>query len=474
MNIRKNLAAGAAIGAIAILAPGVANAQSDSELRQELQRAQQRIQQLESRLSADLPPATTDGQCFSRVLVPPSPRTITDTIIVAEARTETIVIPPQYQTVTEQVLIEEERTVRRVIPAQYETRTEQVLIRPERVERRIIPAVYETRTEQVLVEPERTVRRVVPAETRTVTETVTIQESRIEPVVIPAQYEEYTEQVLVREAYYTWQPSEPLYLASNSNASSAAEFARSNFSSSDLRELPTGEILCRVEVPAEYETVTRTRLVSPERIVYRTADGGTSPSPVELPPVTTSATRTEIITPERVVEEVIPSRYETLTTTVEVEPERVVEEIIPAEYETVQTTVVVEPERVVEEVIPARYETTTVERLVTPGREETRTIPPVTREVTRVSYDGAGNLAWREVLCEINTTPQAIEQIQIGLRDAGYYNGPVDGLFREQTYQAMVRYQEANGLVRGQLTRQFVEHLGVPWAPLTVNFYPSN
>jgi hypothetical protein len=474
LTLRKILAAGAAVGVFAVASVGTASAQSDADLRLELQRAQQRILQLEGRISAELPPATSDGQCFSRVLVPPSPRTISETIVVSEARTETIVIPPQYETVTERVLVEAERTVRRVIPAQYDTRVEQVLVRPERVERRIIPARYETRTEQVLIEPERTVRRVIPAETRTVTETVVIQESRVEPVVIPAQYEEYTEQVLVREAYSTWQPSEPLYLAANSSAASSADFARQNFSPADLRELPTGEILCRVEVPAEYETVTRTRLVSPERIVYRTADGGTSPTAVNLPPITTSATRTEIITPERVVEDVIPARYETLTTSVEVEPERVVEEIIPAEYETVQTTVVVEPERIVEDVIPARYESATVERIVTPGREETRTIPAVTREVTRVSYDGAGNLGWREVLCEINTTPQAIEQIQIGLRDANYYNGPIDGLFREQTYQAMVRYQETNGLVRGQLTRQFVEHLGVPWAPLTVNFYPSN
>ena len=45
----------------------------------------------------------------------------------------------------------------------------------------------------------------------------------------PAVYEEHTEQVLVRDAYFTWQPSEPLYQAARSDAANAAEFARLNF-----------------------------------------------------------------------------------------------------------------------------------------------------------------------------------------------------------------------------------------------------
>ncbi len=418
---------GASALACALAPISVAYGQSDAELRRDLLRAQERIQQLERQLSNDLPRAADDGQCFSRVLIPPPPTTLTETIEISAARTETIIIPAVTETVTEQVVVEAERIERRVIPAVYDTVTEQVLVEPERIERDIIPATY-----------------------RTITETITIEESRIEPVVIPAEYETYTEQVLVREAYYTWQPSQPLYEAAGSGDPDAATFARRNFSASDLRELPTGEILCRVEIPAEYETVTRTRLISPERIVYRTVDGGTSNNPVTLPARTETITRQEVVTPEEVVERVIPARYETVT-----------------------RTVLVEPERIEEIVIPATFESRSAVRVVTPAREEVRTIPAVTETFTRTIYGDGGSLGWREVLCEINTTPEAITQIQIGLRDAGYYNGPIDGIFDAMTYDAMTRYQEANGLVTGQLTRAFVEHLGVPWAPLTVNFYPT-
>jgi hypothetical protein len=425
--MKKILLSGvAATCAMLVVAP-MSFAQSDAQLRAQLLRAQERIQELEGRLSTDLPPASADGQCFSRVLVPPPPSTVTETIEISAARTETIIIPAVTETVTEEVISSAERIERRIIPAVYDTVTEQVLIAPERIERTLIPATY-----------------------RTITETITIEESRVEPVVIPAQYETYTEQVLVRGAYTTWQPSEPLFAASNSNDPDAASYARRTFSPSDLRELPTGEILCRVEVAAQYETVTRTRLVAPERIVYRTANGGTSDSPVTLPARTETITRQELVTPEQINERVIP-----------------------AEYETVTRVVLVEPETIEEITIPAVFESRMVQRTVTPAREETRTIPAVTETYTRTIYDDGGNLAWREVLCEINTTPDAIRQIQIGLRDAGYNPGPVDGIFDALTYDAMVRYQDANGLVSGQLTRAFVEHLGVPWAPLTVNFYPT-
>jgi hypothetical protein len=376
-------------------------------------------------MGGDVPPLSDAGQCYSRVLIPPAPRTLTETITISEGRTETRIIDAVYDTVSERVLVEPERTVRRVIPA-----------------------VSEVVTERVLVEPERIERRVIQAEFRTVTETVVVREASLEPVVRPAVYEEFTEQVLVRDAYFTWQPSEPLFRASQSNAPNATAFARANFSPSDLRETATGEILCRVEIPAEYRTVTRSRLVQAERIVYRTANGGFSDTPVEIAAIT-----------------------ETVTREVETQPERVIEDVIPARYETVTRTVVSQPERVIEEVIPARYENVSRRVIVTPAREETFTTPPQTEQITRTVFDGSSSFGWREVLCEINATPEAIRTIQVALRDQGYNPGPIDGVFDQQTYNAMVSFQEANNLPTGNLTRVFVERLGVPFEPLTINFY---
>ncbi|MGH8093200.1 MAG: peptidoglycan-binding protein [Chthoniobacterales bacterium] len=42
---------------------------------------------------------------------------------------------------------------------------------------------------------------------------------------------------------------------------------------------------------------------------------------------------------------------------------------------------------------------------------------------------------------------QVIENVQVALRDQGYYRGPIDGLVGPQTRAALVNYQRSHGLV---------------------------
>ncbi|GAB5458979.1 MAG: hypothetical protein Hens3KO_20090 [Henriciella sp.] len=297
--------------------------------------------------SADMPPNADPGECFARVLVPETTEIVTEQVIDREASFELAVVPATYETITEQRLVKEASTVYTMVPAVYETVTEIIEVEPAREER----------------------------------------------VVVPAQYETYTEQVLVREAYTTWKSGEGLY--GRNDGSSAA--------SSDTIALATGELLCRVEVPAEYETVSRTRLISPET--------------------------TEV-------------------------------QLIPAVTKTVTKEVVVEPARVAEEMIPAEYETVTRQQLVTPASEERTEIPATYKTVEKRVVRSAGGLEWREVLCDTNATPGTIRSIQQALSDAGYTN-PVDGEFGPATLNAMESYQRANGLPIGYLTMSTVESLGV-------------
>ena len=294
--------------------------------------------------SSDYPPASEPGTCYARVL-----------------------IPEQIDVVSEQVVDRPESSEIKLVAATYETVTEQVLIKPESKNLRVIPATYETVTEQVMVAPQRT-----------------------ETLVVPAEYETYTEQVLIREAYTTWKPGNGLY-------------GRATDASASSNGVSTGELLCRVEVPAEYETVTRTRLVSPERTETRT---------------------------------------------------------IPATYETVTKEVVVEEAKVVEEVVPAVYETVSVEKLVTPAREETLVVPATYKTIDKRVVKGGGGLEWREVLCDTNATPSKIRSVQQALTDAGYKT-PVDGEFGPSTLTSMEAYQRANGLPVGYLTISTVESLGL-------------
>ncbi|MEL7481801.1 MAG: peptidoglycan-binding protein [Pseudomonadota bacterium] len=296
---------------------------------------------------ADYPPSAEPGECFARVLIPEA----------TEIVTEQVIDRPETQEIS-------------IIPARYETVTEQVLIKEETITYRTVPAVYETVTETVIVEPERT-----------------------ETVVVPATYETYTEEVLVRPAYSTWKPGAGLF---GRGASAAGTEGATS-------EQATGELLCRVEVPAQYETVTRTRIATPESTDAR---------------------------------------------------------IIPAVMETVTKEVVVQPPQVIEEVIPAVYETVTKQVLVEPSREEVTVIPATYKTVEKRVVTGGGGLEWREVLCDTNTTPTKIAEIQRALSAAGY-TSPDDGQFGPATLNAMEAYQRANGLPVGYLTVSTVESLGV-------------
>lgn len=297
--------------------------------------------------NADYPPSADPGECFARVL-----------------------IPETTELVTEQVVDRPETTERILIPARYENITEQVLVKEQTVKFREIPAVYETVTESVIVEPEKT-----------------------ETKIIPAKFETYTEQVLIRPAYSTWKPGAGLFGRGTAESGSTA----------GISEVATGELLCRVQVPAQYDTVTRTRLVSEEQ---------------------TQAT------------------------------------VIPAKYKTVSKQVIAEPARVVEEVVPAVYDTVSVRRLVEPAREEIKVIPATYKTVEKRVVTGGGGLEWREVLCDTNTTKAKIAEIQRALSAAGYRT-PDDGDFGPQTLRSMEAFQRANGLPIGYLTVSTVEALGV-------------
>lgn len=296
---------------------------------------------------ADLPPEADAGACFARVLIPETTRVV-----------------------TEQVIDRPESTEVKVIPAQFESITEQVLVKEETKEYRVIPATYETVSQQVLVEEERT-----------------------ETVIIPAEYETYTEEVLVRDAYTTWKPGAGLF----------GRAADPNGVSIDGSAVATGELLCKVVVPAQYDTVTRTRVKSQER------------------------TETNII---------------------------------PARYETVTKEVVAQPAQVVEEIVPAVYESKTVERMVAPARQEQIIIPATYKTVEKSIVTGGGGLEWREVLCDTNTTKAKIREIQAALTAAGYRT-PADGDYGPSTQRAMEAYQRANGLATGYLTVDTVRMLGV-------------
>jgi hypothetical protein len=219
-------------------------------------------------------------------------------------------------------------------------------------------------------------------------------------VAVPESTETYSERVMVRPAYTTWRPGAGIFGRSTVAGVSTA--------SATGVETHTGELLCRVEVPAEYTTVTRTRVVQA---------ASTSPR------------------------------------------------LIPAKTQQVTRQVIATPARVVERQIPAETRTVRVRKMVSPAREDRIVIPATTRTVDRRVVRRAAGVEWREVLCETNASQAQIADVQRALTAAGY-TVPATGTFGPQTLAAMERFQRDRGLAVGYLTIETVRALGVGARPM--------
>lgn len=143
-----------------------------------------------------------------------------------------------------------------------------------------VPATYEQVTERVLHKAATSTVKTIPAEHEWVEERVLVEPASYRLETVPAKYEWQEERILVREAHTVWKQGRgPV----------------------ERVDATTGEIMCLVEVPAEYKTIRKQ---------------------VEVAPATTK--RVEI-----------PAKYETVKVRRQVAEAREVRTEVPAEYQTV-------------------------------------------------------------------------------------------------------------------------------------------
>lgn len=231
-----------------------------------------------------------------------------------------------------------------LVPARYQTYAQQILDVPARSGVRTVPAVYGEEVRQEMVRPEHVETWTVPATYRTVYDTVLVQQASYRLETVPAVYDTVTERVLIRAAHTEWRRGELI-----ENRPTAPDATR---------VLPTGEVLCLIEVPAEYGLVSRQILRTPARTVR-----------VEVPAITRTVARQIIDCPAHA-----ESR------------------VVPAEYRLVRVRVLIQPERQEAWSTPAVYRTVTAQRIVSEGRFEWRVIRCEDgRPVTPRPYAGAGS-----------------------------------------------------------------------------------
>ena len=335
----------------------------------------------------DLPPQPNQfGKCYAKCKIPDQYENVDVTVLVKEASTKKSTVPAEYETITEQILVKEASTKLVPVPAEYETVTEQVLIKDASTKLTPVPAVYETVTEQVLVKE---------ASTKIVTKA--------------PKYTTTTERVLVKPAYGEWIRKKRAPECFSSNPDDCY-------------------VLCWVERPAEYKTVTKQIL----------ADGG-GENVVDVPAQYKTVTRRVLKTPATTKETIIPAQYKTITKKVLRTPASVREEVIPAQYKTITKRVLKSSARTEAVTVPAEYKTITEKRLVRSG----------------------GYTQWVEILCAQDTNSGVVRQVQQALKDKGYDPGPVDGVMGVKTTNALSSYQRDHGLPVGNMNKETLRHMGL-------------
>lgn len=269
------------------------------------------------------------------------------------------------------------------VPPEYKNVSKTVVKREAGIKIETTPAEYEWIEEEVLVKEAFEKLEVIPAEFKWVEEEVLVKPAGEKLVAVEAEYETVEERVLVRDGYTTWKKGRgPI----------------------EKIDHGTGEIMCLVNVPPEYKTMTKRVLVRPAGV-----------DKIEVP--------AEHAT---VKKEVLVKAAET----------RKIE--VPAEYKTVKTMKLVQPAQEIRTEIPAEVETVAENVKVKDGRME-----------------------WRPILCETNTSPDVVRKLQSALMNAGFNPGAIDGSLGGRTFTAVQAYQQANGLPSGQLTLETLNSLGV-------------
>jgi murein L,D-transpeptidase YcbB/YkuD len=239
-----------------------------------------------------------------------------------------------------------------------------------------------------------------------VEEQVMVRPATKRVTVVPAEFEEVEERVLIREAYRREIEVPALYNTYFERVieTPARQVWKPGRGTVEMVDPNTGEILCLVEEEAVYKTVERKELAR-------------------------AATK----------------RYED----------------VPAEYATVRKTVLKTPETTQEIEEPAVFETIRVTKMVKAPEPRKVPVEAVYTTVNRQVMAGPPSCEWSQVLCDVNTTPEKIQQVERALQSRGFTVN-VDGQIDQELTDSVRSFQEQNGLrVTGLMTADTLAALGV-------------
>ncbi len=429
-------------------------------------------------------PDAQPGECYAKVVIPAKYETQSQELVVRQASEKIKVIPAKYEMASEKVLVKEASTKIVPVPATYGSASDKIEIRPAATSWKVStkkgsapaspallaaakasgielsaanpgmcyreyfqPAQYKTETSEVLVSEASEKVEVIAAKYEWAEEKLLVKEASKKVIAVPATYEIATEKVMIEPEKVVWQKGRGLV----------------------ERIDTTGEIMCKVKIPAKYKTIEK-------RVVKTPA----TTKVVEIPAEYAVQKVRKLVSPAQEKRIAIPEKKSTVSKTVLVSEEtfswasigdktasgsrtgnQICLTATPAKYKSVSRKVVKTAATTKVIQIPAEYKTIKVRKLVSPAQEQRIAIPAKSQTIQKSVKLSDERMEWRQVLCETNMSANVVNDIQRALQTAGFNPGPIDGVIGSATLQAIDSYQQKNSLNRGGVTFEVIKALGV-------------
>ena len=429
-------------------------------------------------------PDAKPGECYAKVIIPAKYDVKTETVLVKPVSEKVTVAPAVFDTAEKSIVEKEAFTKIKVVPAKFREEVEQVEVSKAGTtwvtdlgnkgipaspallagaktngvslsgaavgscyKEYYIPAKFEETSKEVLVKEESEEIKVAAAQFEETEEVVVVKQASKKKIYIPAEYETIEEKIEVEPAKAVWKKGDgPITKIDNS----------------------TGEIMCLIQVPAVYKTITKT--------VLKTA---ASIDLVEVPEETKAVKVTKLVSDATIDKVKIPAEYKTVKLTNKVSDasftwtagssseggtytgNQICLKDVPAKYTEVKKLVVDTVATIEEDKVQPIAKLIKVSNVITPAKESRELVQAEYKTVDKTTRIASERLEWRRILCRTNMGPDINKRIQQALKDAGVYNGPVDGAVGRGTMSAVEKYQKENGLATGGITIDMLEKLGV-------------
>ncbi len=234
----------------------------------------------------------------------------------------------------------------------------------------------------------------------------------------------------------------------------------------------TGEIMCRIDVPAKHEVLNGAAVENPPMVTSIAQEATLKNVDVSRLAADARELRSPVAARFDVLE--LPAANDVegeylwlvggarpLESAHERTGRAVCRTEVPGLTVTWERETLVTPGRFERETVPAETIVLPVQELVADASSRAVPVPAETVTLTRRTKLSDAHVAWRPVLCRTNVTPDVVRRLQIALEGAGHSPNGIDGLLGPGTRGAVEAYQTERGLPTGGLTLETLESLGV-------------